>query len=171
VSRKIDFGGRDWTAHAQDHWLELAGKPYFPDYLRVVFVAYGNHRANGHAKLARGDLAAYLVRANGTLPDRRTIYRAIGKAIEFGFLREESRQLCLVVSSLHVQGGLGDPDKPCPRDHTRRSKDVTTGSRSASKDYLSAGRSSANDYSTGSRSTLSPSLSSTSPTTADREVS
>jgi hypothetical protein len=39
VSRKIDFEGRDWTAHAQDHWLEFAGNSNFPDYLRITFVA------------------------------------------------------------------------------------------------------------------------------------
>lgn len=121
VSRRIEFDGRDWSAHAQDHWLDFAGNPNFPDYLRIVFVAYGRHAANGHAKLDRGDLAQYLVRKDGTLPDRRGIWGSLQKAIKLGYLRSESQQLCLVVSSEHVQGGTGDPERPCPRDHTKRS--------------------------------------------------
>lgn len=184
MSRKIDFAGRDWTAHAQDHWLEHAGNPNFHDYLRIVFVAYGRHAANGHAKLDRGELAHYLVRKDGTLPDRRTIHRALTKAVDLGFLLPQSRALCLVVSSEHVQGGMGNPDQRCPRDHrvkakqpmgARRAHDVHTagapalhvvpndylpGSHSAANDYLSAGRSNPNDYPRGSRPTLSPSLSS-----------
>ena len=118
MSRKIDFGDRDWTAHAQDHWLEFAGNSNFPDYLRVTFVAYGRHAANGHAKLERGELTAYLIRKDGTLPDRRTVWRAIGTAARFGYLLPESKQLCLVVSSHDVQGGRGPADARCTRDHT-----------------------------------------------------
>jgi hypothetical protein len=120
VKRKIDFGGREWSAHAQDHWLEFAGNSNFPDYLRVTFVAYGRHAANGHAKLERGELARYLLRKDGTLPDRRTVWRAIDTAARLGYLLPESRQLCLVVSSHHVQGGKGNADARCTRDHTIR---------------------------------------------------
>lgn len=117
---KIDFAGRTWNAHRQDHWLEFAGNTNFPDYLRIVFVAYGRHKANGHARLERGELARYLVRRNGTLPERRVIWDAIQSAVSLGYLATDSRQLCLVVSSDHSQGGEGDPDEPCQRDHTRR---------------------------------------------------
>ncbi len=120
MSRKIDFDGRDWSAHAQDHWLEFAGDNEFPDYLRIVFVAYGRHRANGHARLKQGESAHYLVRKDGRLPDRRNIRHAIDRGIELGFLTPESRALCLVVSSDHVQGGIGDPNRRCDRDHTIR---------------------------------------------------
>jgi len=122
VSRRIDFAGQDWTAHAQGHWLEFSGNPNFPDYLRVVFVAYGRHAANGHARLDRGELAQYLVRKDGTLPDRRGLWGSLQKAISLGYLLPESQALCLVVSSQHVQGGVGDPDRPCRRDHTKRPK-------------------------------------------------
>lgn len=120
--RRIDFGGRGWTAHAQDHWLEHAGNPGFPDHLRIVFVAYGRHRANGHARMSRGELARFLVRRDGTLPERRVVWTALQKAIALEFLMPESQALCLVVSSEHVQGGVGDPDRPCPRDHTKRTR-------------------------------------------------
>jgi hypothetical protein len=122
VSRKIDFEGRDWAAHAQDHWLEFAGNSNFPDYLRVTFVAYGRHAANGHAKLERGELAAYLIRKDGTLPERRVVWRAIETAARLGYLMSESRLLCLVVSSHDIQGGRGSADARCTRDHTTRQK-------------------------------------------------
>lgn len=124
--RKIDFNGRDWSAHAQDHWLDRAGDHRYPDYLRVTFVAYGRHTANGHAKLARGDLAYYLVREDGSLPDRRTIYRSIRRAVDLGLILDISTALCLVVSSHDVQGGRGSVDARCRRDHTRRANRTTT---------------------------------------------
>jgi hypothetical protein len=120
-NRKIDFGtGRSWTAHAQDHWITFAGNPNFSDYLRVVFVAYGRHHANGHAVLNRGELAYYLVRKDGTLPTRDVAWRAVADAVELGYLAEGSRLLCLIVPAHDVQGGHGNPDARCRRDHTRR---------------------------------------------------
>lgn len=159
-ARKIDFGERSWSAFAQDRWLEMAGNPAFPDYLRVAFVAYGRHTANGHARLDREQLAYYLLREDGTLPDRRTVRRALVKAVSLGFLKPESHLLCLVVSSHDVQGGKGDPSARCRRDHTKRSRsnDYTGGSRSSSNDYTKSGRSDTNDYTGGSRSVLGPSL-------------
>lgn len=122
--RKIDFGGRDWSAHAQDHWLDFAGNPNFPDYLRTVFVAYGRHTANGHAVLERGELAYFLVRKDGTLPERRIVWRAVQEAIKLGFLAAGSQLLCLVVSSHDVQGGRGNADARCRRDHKRKEGNV-----------------------------------------------
>jgi hypothetical protein len=126
MTRKIDFAGRHWSAHAQDHWLEFAGNSNFPDYLRITFVAYGRHAANGHAKLQRGELARYLIRKDGTLPDRRTVWRGIETAGRLGYLLPESRQLCLVVSSHDVQGGRGDASARCTRDHTIKPRRTST---------------------------------------------
>lgn len=160
--RKIDFGGRDYAAHAQDHWLDFAGNPNFPDYLRIVFVAYGKHKANGHARLDRGDLARFLVRKDGTIPERRVLWSAIQRSIHLGYLTEESRALCLVVSSDHVQGGPGQPDEPCRRDHTRRNQNVRSDAgRFEPNVRHDARRSDLNVRDGDGRSTLTPSLSST----------
>lgn len=168
MSRRIDFAGREWAAHAQDHWLEFAGNPNFPDYLRITFVAYGRHAANGHARLDRGELAQYLVRKDGTLPERRIVWDAMNKAVRLGFLLPESRQLCLVVSSEHVQGGVGNPDAPCRRDHTRRGANVRNDTGRFGANVRNDARPSDLNvrHDTG-RSTLSPSLSST-PVRQDR---
>lgn len=167
--RRIDFDGREWAAHAQDHWLEFAGNPNFPDYLRITFVAYGRHAANGHARLERGELAQYLVRKDGTLPDRRNLWSSLQKAIRLGYLMPESQALCLVVSSIHVQGGVGDPDRPCKRDHTKRPKTnvVPELRRSFANVVVDARRSPTNVVPELRRSTLNPSLSST-PVRQDR---
>ena len=158
--QKIDFQGEDWSAHRQGHWLEFAGNPNFPDYLRIVFVAYGRHAANGHARLGRGELARFLVRKEGTLPERRTIWHALNKAVELGYLRRESRLLCLVVSSDHVQGGRGNADAPCTRDHTVKQQNVVSRQRRWSPNVVSgSGRSGAKDVTGERRSTLTSSIS------------
>jgi hypothetical protein len=174
--KRYDFGGRAYAAHAQDHWLEFAGNPNFPDYLRIVFVAYARHTDNGHAKLDRGELATYLVRKDGTLPDRRSLWSSLQKAIRLGYLLPESQVLCLVVSSEHVQGGESSYGRPCRRDHTKRPKQdvtLTRGERgritnvgaddrhSTANVGDGAGRSTTNVGADDRRSTLEPSLSST----------
>lgn len=120
MSRVIDFGGRHWTAKPQDDWLEWAGNPNFPDYLRVTFVAHGRQRANGHAPLDQEELARYLVRKSGVMPDRRTVHRAVDTAVKLGYLAPESRALCLVLEANRSQFGIGDPDEKCRRVHSRR---------------------------------------------------
>lgn len=118
--QRINFNGRSFSAIAQDHLLEWAGNPNFPDYMRVVYVAYGRHAANGHAMLERGELAAFLVRKNGTMPDYRQVWAAMNKAVRLGYLAEGSKSECLLVNHDHVQGGVGNPDAPCPRRHKRQ---------------------------------------------------
>jgi hypothetical protein len=158
--RKIDFGDRDWTAHAQDHWLDFAGNPNFPDYLRTVFVAYGRHAANGHAVLERGELAYFLVRRDGTLPERRIVWRAVQEAVKLGFLAEGSQLLCLVVSSHDVQGGRGNATARCRRDHTRRGTNVRSDSGRFATNVRNGGRrSDTNVRNDCGRSVLEPSIS------------
>ena len=178
VSR-IDFGGRNYSAVAQDLHLEWAGNPNFPDYMRVVFVAYGRHAANGHAVLERGELAAYLVRKTGVIPDRRQVWKAMDHAVRLGYLREGSRLGCLVVNSDHVQGGPGVPGVRCRRDHKTHSQaaapdrsddgrfaeNVGAGDRHSVTNVGAEGsRLGTNVGAEDRRFTLSPSLSSTHPT-------
>lgn len=161
MSKRIDFDGRTWSAFPDDHWLDFCGNPNFPDYLRIVFVSYARHASNGHARLGQGELARYLVRKDGTLPDRRNIRHSIDKAIDLGYLLPESRALCLVVSSSHVQGGIDDKKRRCNRDHTMRRKDVNDIRRSNRNDVNETGRFGQKDVNDIRRSRLSPSLSST----------
>lgn len=176
MSRGIDFDGRPWTAKPQEDWLEWAGNPNFPDYLRATFVAHGRQRANGHAPLDREELATYLVRKSGVIPDRRTVYRAVDTAVKLGYLAPESRALCLVLDPSRSQFGVGDPDEKCKRVHSRgRARSGVTVTRSAGKftgndgsecrplvqnDGSECGRSNPNDGNEHRPFRLSPSLSS-----------
>lgn len=125
--QRINFGEQEWAASPVGHWLTFAGNPNFPDYLRILFVAYGLRKANGHAPLRQGELTRFLVRKDGTLPDRRNVRHSIDQAIDYGYLMPESRMLCLVVPHNHMQGGPGQANRKCRRDHTvraSRQKDV-----------------------------------------------
>ena len=130
----IDFGpGVDWVAMPQKEWLEWACDPNFPDYMRAVYVAHGKHRANGHAPLGQGELAMFLMRKTGEIPDRRTVWSAIDKAVKKGYLAHGSRALCLIVSRARSQFGKGNATAPCARVHASRReregarRDETTG--------------------------------------------
>ncbi|CUR54207.1 hypothetical protein NOCA2140030 [metagenome] len=108
-----------WSRHFQGPWHADALNPRFPLPLRVAFLAYGSHKANGHAKFRQGEIAKVLCRLDEDghpIPaDRRTVYRAIRQAIEFGLLDEDSKALCLVVPSHRIAGGVGDEYAPCDR--------------------------------------------------------
>lgn len=116
-----------WAKHYQTVWLERAGDPELPDWLRVACVAYGQHKANGHATFRRGQLALILARidtATGeVLPlDRRNLYRAIQVAIQHGWLSATSSARCLVVPAHHVTGGLGNARAVCPQHEAIRER-------------------------------------------------
>jgi hypothetical protein len=87
--------------------------------LRVAFLAFGRHRANGHAVFRQGEVSNVLGRFDdeGTwLPaDRRTVHRAIQQAVRYGLLAEGSKALCLIVPSHRITGGMGSPETPCKR--------------------------------------------------------
>lgn len=114
-----------WSRHYQEPWKEDAANPRYPLALRVAFLAFGSHRANGHARFKQGEVAKVLARVDesGDLvtPDRRTVYRAIQQAVDFGLLAEGSKALCLIVPSHRISGGLGDEDARCDR-HREQSK-------------------------------------------------
>lgn len=108
-----------WSRHFQEPWAEDALNDVYPMPLRVAFLAFGRHRANGHAVFRQGEVANVLGRFDdrGTwlAADRRTVHRAIQAAVKYGLLAEGSKALCLVVPSHRVTGGMGAADTPCRR--------------------------------------------------------
>jgi len=108
-----------WAIHYQGPWRDDAANPRCPMPLRVAFLAYGNHRENGHANFKQQEIAAVLGRftEDGTfkLADRRTVRRAIDLAIQWGLLAEGSKAMCLIVPKHRVTGGPGSENEPCKR--------------------------------------------------------
>lgn len=122
---RIDFHGDPWAGHSQEPWKDDAANPRFPLPLRVAFLAYGNHQANGHANFKQGEVAkalAKLVDGELVIPDRRTVWRAIRQAVDYRLLAPESKALCLVVAEHRVQGGVGDENAPCKRHDSPRKR-------------------------------------------------
>jgi hypothetical protein len=122
-----------WARHYQAAWHERSGDPRFPLWLRVSALAYGSHRANGHAMFKAGQVALVLAKVDETtgeilVPRKQHVHRAIETAIEYGFLEKGSGTRCLVVPGHAIVGGLGDPAEPCPqhRRQGQRNRSVAT---------------------------------------------
>ena len=115
----------EWAIHYQQPWKDDAANPKLPMPWRVAFLAYGNHRANGHANFKKEEIAKVLGRfdkeGDFKPADRRTVYRAIQQAVQYGLLDEGSRALCLIVPSHRVVGGPGSEDEVCRRHPKPRS--------------------------------------------------
>lgn len=106
-----------WARHYQGVWSERSGDPSLPDWLRVAALAYGRHRANGHATFGAGRVALVLARvdtATGELTPSSNVSRAIAKAVEYGWLAQGSKTRCLIVPRHAVEGGVGHPFAACP---------------------------------------------------------
>ena len=116
-----------WAQHYQSIWHERAGDRRLPNWLRVASLAYGSHRANGHAQFKRGDVGLVLStvdRDTGVVRplDKGSVQRAIRTAIEYGWLDESSGSRCLVVPHHAIVGGLGGrAGEECPQ-HKPRAK-------------------------------------------------
>lgn len=113
---------RPFALHTQDAWMEKVGNPRLPLWLRIACLAYGSHRANGHAPLSLGDIGLALATidtATGECwePSRQNINRGILVAVDYGFIDPTSGARCLVVPERMVRGGLGDPLDVCPAKH------------------------------------------------------
>ena len=120
------MGEPAWARHFQEAWADDALNPIYPMPLRVAFLAFGRHRANGHAIFGQGEIANTLGHhddVGGWVPaDRRTVHRAITKAVSYGLLDSTSKALCLVVPKHRVAGGMGNPETPCRRHPATRTK-------------------------------------------------
>jgi hypothetical protein len=111
-------------------WENRSADPRLPSWLRIVCLADGMHKANGHANFDRGTrwapghLALVLGevdRATGEIhpAHRNTVLDAIDKAVGLGFLAEGSNSACLIVPLHHVEMGVGNRHERCPVNHLR----------------------------------------------------
>lgn len=117
-----------WARHYQSVWQERAANPDLPAWLRVVSLAYGSHKANGHAQFGAGDLAVALGSVDmetGELVEmpRQNVHRTIQTAVRYGWLAEGSTARCLIVPAHAISGGMGSPSEECPL-HSRRTRKV-----------------------------------------------
>lgn len=116
---------RTWSRQYQDVWLERTADRSLPAWLRVAFLAYGSHRANGHAPFEDGDVGLMLGSVDRTTgeirpADKANVQRAIRNAVKAGWLAEGSSSRCLIVPGHAIEGGLGGkPHDPCDR-HSRK---------------------------------------------------
>lgn len=106
-----------FSFHYQGVWLERAANPALPNWLRLASLAFGKHRANGHANFGVGQIAKLLARRT---PDGQLkplsdsgVSNAIRRAKELGFIANESHSRCLVVPPHAVTRGLGSPYERC----------------------------------------------------------
>lgn len=110
--------GNPFAMHFQLVWQERAGDRRLVLWLRVAALAYGMHRANGHACFGPGQIALSLTTVDPDTgevyqPTRQQIYRAIGTAVDYGWLASTSSARCLVVPPHAVYGGLGHAWDDC----------------------------------------------------------
>ena len=109
-----------WGRHYQRVWVERAGDPGLPLWLRVASLAYGKHLKNGHAVFRPGEIKKHMTTVNlntGVLhePTRQAVSAAIVSAVEHGFLDRTSRTVCLVVPAHAIVGGIGGTEtSACP---------------------------------------------------------
>lgn len=111
--------GNPFAMHRQRVWETRAADPDLPDWLRVASLAYGKHRANGHAPFAAGALREALGtvdRQTGEIKPNANVSRAINTAVRYGFLSSRSKARCLVIPEHAVSGGLGNIHEKC-REH------------------------------------------------------
>jgi hypothetical protein len=111
MSRQNPFG-----IHRQSVWHERSANPRLPDWIRIAALAFGSHKANGHAPFKSGELAVYLGLPGQPLKPSE-VSNAIRLAKTSGWIAEESNARCLVVPPHAVEGGLGDPRAECPVHH------------------------------------------------------
>lgn len=114
-----------WARHYQSVWLERTADDHMPMWLRVAFLAYGSHRANGHARFKPGEIGEVFGTVDAVTgeikpADKHNVQRAIRNATKRGWLAEGSSTLCLIVPAHAIEGGLGYPTEKCSL-HSRKS--------------------------------------------------
>lgn len=105
-----------FALHYQSVWLERSATPALPDWMRLASLAFGKHKANGHANFGSGEIARLLGRqADGKVKPLSgpAVSNAIRRAKELGFIADQSHARCLVVPPHAVTHGLGSPYERC----------------------------------------------------------
>lgn len=116
-----------WAAHYQTTWHERSGDPRLPYWLRVAALAYGSHKANGHALFNAGQIALVLATADpetGEIKplDKGSVQRAIRSAVDYGWLAADSCSRCLIVPGHAITMHYGNANAPCPQHDGPRPK-------------------------------------------------
>lgn len=114
-----------WARHYQEAWHSRAGDERLPHWLRVAALAYGSHTENGHARFKRGEVALVLARVEkgtGVIRPYANVRRAIGEAIDYGWLVDGSYWGCLIVPAHAIRKGSLTTVKACPLSRTHTAK-------------------------------------------------
>jgi hypothetical protein len=110
--------------HYQSVWEERSANPLLPNWIRVAALAFGCHRANGHANFKPGELGELLGKPAPGGGWARITPQAVSNAIKLaknaGWIAEDSTARCLVVPHHAVSGGLGNANEKCPVHAGRR---------------------------------------------------
>lgn len=145
-----------FSKHDRAAYRDDAANPAYPNPSRVSFLAYGTHRANGHARFEAQEIAKVLgaYDEHGTFvpATKYAVRRAIDTAIKWGLLAPGSKALCLIVPGHRIEGHIGDPNAPC--DRHRKVKGAAT--RTLSRPKGAESRAVSSPKGAGSRTLSSP---------------
>lgn len=91
-----------------------------PRWLRVAWLGFARHRANGHAQFSRGELGRLLNvdQSTGLVGEGVSASRvseAIGQAVDNGLLSRGSKAACLVVPYPGIWQGPGSDFEACTK--------------------------------------------------------
>lgn len=112
-----------WVGQYQGEWQLRSANPNLPQWLRVVSLAYGSHRANGHAPFptrAVADALGTVDPNTGELFPDVNVSKWIKAAVDNGFIARGSTARCLVVPGHTFNSAPGHPGEPCPWHDGRR---------------------------------------------------
>lgn len=98
------------SMHRQSTWRERAldWTVKLPLWLRLSYLAFAEHKRNGHATFRENEIRDELLKT-----DDRQLRRALANAKAYGYLDRKSSARCLIVNPTHVSMGLGSQDDPC----------------------------------------------------------
>jgi hypothetical protein len=100
--KKIDLS--DYRTVAKNFDKRMAGRSGLPIWLRIAHAAGAEMNRKGHAEFGGWlNLAHYITVDGEKIPSRSKIYEGVKKAIEFGYLTQESDVVCLVQSGYDTQ--------------------------------------------------------------------